>query len=184
MFFTLITDGGATASEAILSGATRAVEIFLTLAPTMALWCGMMRVFRSARLLDLLAQCLAPLIRLCFPTAAETGVGREELTACVAANLLGIGNAATPLAIQAMKAMKKTSPESDRATDDMVTLVALNASSFSMMPTTVIALRSAVGSSDPFSILLPVWCCSLACSIMAVFLCRLCASLTRRTEKI
>ncbi len=182
MLFTLITGGGAAASEAILSGAERAVSITLTLAPTMALWCGIMQVFRRVGLLESFTRLLSPLIRLCFPTAARTGVGREELASCIAANLLGIGNAATPLAIQAMKAMKSASTEEDRATDDMVTLVALNASSFSIMPTTVIALRSACGSSDPFSILLPVWCCSLVCSVMAVTLCRFLAPLTRKRD--
>lgn len=177
MAFTWITGNGMAASEAILSGAERAADMLLMLGPVMALWCGVMQVFRRVGLLEWLARFLAPVTAFCFPTAFKTGIGREELTACLAANLLGIGNAATPLAIQAMMAMKRSSPESDVATDDMITLVVLNASSFSLMPTTVIALRSACGSNAPFSILLPVWCCSLVCAAMAVLLCRLCASL-------
>ncbi|MBQ4574826.1 MAG: spore maturation protein [Clostridia bacterium] len=182
MLFTFLTGGGAAASEAILTGAERAVSIVLTLAPAMALWCGIMQVFRRVGLLEYLSRLLSPLITLCFPTAAKTGVGREELTACITANLLGIGNAATPLAIQAMKAMKSAHPDTDTASDDMITLVVLNTSSFSIMPTTVIALRSACNSADPFSILLPVWCASLVCSVMAVTLCRLCAPLTRKRD--
>lgn len=99
----------------------------------------------------------------------------EEISANLSANLLGIGNAATPLALRAMAAMEAGNPEPGRATDDMITLTVLNTASVSLVPTTILALRRAAGAASPYAILVPVWICSGAAAVLAVLICRLCA---------
>lgn len=97
----------------------------------------------------------------------------EEIAACLSANLLGMGNAATPFALAAMEKMQKSNPDPDTATDDMVTLTVLNTAAFSLLPTTLISLRQLGGSAHAASVLLPVWLVSLLSSIAAVLLSRL-----------
>jgi spore maturation protein A len=153
-----------------------------------------MELLRSAGVVRKIAQILRPILRLAFPRAFKTGIGAEEITMNISANMLGIGNAATPFAIAAMKAMRegqikngnKESTEGvdlDVATDDMITLAVLNASSLDLLPTTIIALRRAAGSADPYSIIVPVWICSAAGSVLAVLLCRFFAVIFRQKKR-
>lgn len=83
--------------------------------------------------------------------------------------MLGLGNAATPMGIKAMQEMSKANGNSDTASNDMVTFVVMNTCAISLMPTTLIALRRAAGSENPFEILIPVWICSAVCTVVAVF---------------
>lgn len=160
-------------SCAIVDGAGQAVTLTLSLCGMMALWCGVMNVWKEAGMIRGLSRILAPVLRLAFPDAWRTGIGREEITAAVTANLLGIGNAATPLALSAMAKMQEGNPTPDTARDDMVTLSVLACSPFSLLPTTLIALRRAAGSAEPYGILVPVWITSAVCAVTAVLLCRL-----------
>lgn len=167
-------------SGAILDGAEQAVTLTLSLLGMMMLWGGVMRVLQRAGVIRVLSRILSPVLRPAFPNAWRTGCAREEITAAVSANLLGVGNAATPLAISAMGKMQQENPDPDTATEDMVTLSVLATVSPSLLPTTVIALRRAAGAARPFEILLPVWITSLTCAVSAVILCRLCGWAGRR----
>lgn len=166
---------GEALGNAVLDGASGAVELTISLCGMMCLWCGIMRVLQEAGVIGRLAKLCAPLLRLAFPHAAKTGEGMEEISANLSANLLGIGNAATPLALRAMAAMEAGNPEPGRATDDMITLTVLNTASVSLVPTTILALRRAAGAASPYAILVPVWICSGAAAVLAVLICRLCA---------
>lgn len=168
-FFALITGNMATLSEAALLGAGKAVTVTLSLLGMMCLWGGLMRVAEEAGLLRWLTRLLSPLLRRVFPDAAKRGKGLEEISAALAANILGIGNAATPLSLSAMKALNDGS---DRATDDMVTFTVLSTAFPSLFPTTVMTLRSAAGSLSPMDILPAVWICSSVLAIVAVLLAR------------
>ena len=170
---------GAALGEAVLDGAASAVELTLSLGGMMCLWCGILRVLREAGLIGRLTRLCAPLLRLAFPHAARTGEGMEEIAANLSANLLGLGNAATPAALRAMGAMAAGNPEPERATDDMVTLVVLNTASVSLIPTTVLTIRHAAGAAEPYAVLVPIWICSAAAAVFGVLLCRLCAACGR-----
>ena len=160
-------------ANAALDGAARGVEVVLSLAGMTALWCGIMRVLEDIGAVRLLSRLLAPLLRAVFPTAFKHGIAREEITASVSANLLGISNAATPFALKAMEKMEAENPHPGVATDDMVTLAVLGAASPSLIPTTMIALRRAAGSLSPYQIILPVWICSLLTALFSVLFSRL-----------
>lgn len=174
----LCTGEGAALGAAVLEGAAAAVELTLSLGGMMCLWCGVLRVLQEAGVIGRLAQLCAPLLRLAFPHAARTGDGMEEIAANLSANLLGLGNAATPAALRAMTAMAAGNPRRERATDDMITLVVLNTASVSLIPTTVLTLRHAAGAAEPYAVLVPIWICSAAAALFGVLLCRLCAGCT------
>ena len=159
-------------ASAVIDGASEAVQITISRAGMMALWCGIMRVLERAGAIRLLSRLISPILRIFFPTAYRTGKGRDEISASIAANLFGIGNAATPLALRAMERMQEDNREKSIASDDMISLAVLNSSSFNLLPTTLIALRRASGSAAPYAIILPVWICSFSCALLALILSR------------
>ncbi len=165
---------------AVLDGASGAVTLTLSLCGMMCLWCGVMRVFEEAGLIGKVSRLLSPLLRLCFPMAYRSRIGVGEISANVSANLLGIGNAATPLALEAMKKLQSINPDKSTASADMITLAVLNTASFSIVPSTILALRRAAGSPSPHAVIVPIWIVSAACSLLAL---TLTALLRKATEK-
>lgn len=169
----------AEVSCAVLDGAQKSVTLVISLAGIMCLWSGALEVFTSAGLIGKLSRVMSPVLRLAFPQAWKTGCAKEEITAAVSANILGVGNAATPFALSAMDKMQSENPNPKCATDDMVTLSVLATSSVDLLPTTLIALRRSAGSAAPYTVIIPVWITSAVCAVFAVALCRLIAPLTR-----
>lgn len=162
----------------VFEGAEAAITLTFSLLGIMCLWCGIMQVLRDAGAIKVLSKLLSPLTRLFFPDAYKSGEGSEEISACIGANLLGIGNAATPLALSAIKKLHNDSIKRGGdpcvASRDMITLSVLNTASANLLPTTIIGLRRVAGASNPFSVVLPIWICSLSCAFLALFLCRTC----------
>ena len=148
-------------------GAARAVEVTISLMGVLCLWNGILAVFRAAGLMRRLAKLLSPILRRLFPTAYTEGAG-ESISAALSANMLGLGNAATPLALSAMEAMQKNNPDKTRATDDMVMFTVLGTASVNLFPGTLIALRVAAGSADPFCVLPFIWLGSVCGTIVAI----------------
>lgn len=159
-------------ASAIIDGASKAVSLSISLLGLTALWCGIMEVYSKCGACRLLAKLISPLMKLLFPEACKSGIGTEEIAANISANLLGLGNAATPLGIKAMEKLSEPNGGSDEASDDMVTFAVLNTSSVSLMPTTLIALRRAAGSVSPFDIIPAVWICSVCCCIVSMLFAR------------
>lgn len=183
--FSLLSGNAPALGEAVFSGAERAVSLSISLLGTQCLFCGILEVLQKAGATDRLSRLLSPFLSFAFPHAAKTGVGREEISASVAANLLGIGNAAAPFALEAFRKMQKDNPDKERATDDMVTLAVLNCSSFSLIPATLLSLRRAAGSQNPASVVLPILFCGLLSVLLSVVLCRLfCLAGRRRAERL
>lgn len=168
---------------AAVDGAARGVTLSLSMLGMMCLWCGVMEVLRDSGAIGLLSRLLRPILSRLFPEAFRNGVGDEEITASVAANMLGIANAATPFALAAMEKMDRGNDDPAAATDDMVTLAVLGSSSISLIPTTIITLRRAAGSAAPFSIIVPVWITSFICAAAGMLLCRLAAAVGGRGRR-
>lgn len=172
VLFTVFGGDPAALTGGVLDGAPRAMELMFSLSGAMALWCGIMRVLQEAGWMERLSRLLSPLLRHIFPHSWKDPDAREKITAAISANILGIGNAATPLALSAMEAMQKRNPTPKRATDDMITLAVLATASLDLLPTTLIALRRSGGSATPYTILPPVWITSFLCCVAAILLCR------------
>lgn len=166
-------------SAGALAGAARAVEITISLAGVLCLWTGILSVLRAAGLTARLARLLSPLLRILFPDSAKNGAA-EPIATAISANLLGLGNAATPLALSAMRQMQRANPTPDVATDDMVTFTVLATASVNLFPGTLIALRVSAGSADPFAVLVPVWIASIAGATMAILVSKSLRHLCRR----
>ncbi len=146
--WSIITGTSAETAAALLDGAGRAVEVTLALAGVMSLWSGVMAVLRDAGAIGMLSRVLRPIMRLIFHEECE------EAVACLAANFLGIGNAATPLGIDALKKLQRGR---ETATDDSIMLTVLCTASFAPIPTTVLAMRRASGAAVMFELLPAIW---------------------------
>lgn len=183
LFFAILTGNLPNLAGAILDGASKAVTLVIALVGIMGLWSGVMRVLDDVGVCRALAKLIAPLLRFIFPESYKKGVAMNEIAANISANMLGLGNAATPMGIKAMEAMRDAESGGDVASDDMVTFVVMNTCALSLMPTTLIALRRAAGSADPFGILIPVWICSAVCTIVAILFARGFAVFTRTATR-
>ncbi len=176
LFFAIFTGNVAAVSAAVLDGAEAAVSLSVSLLGIMCLWNGVMEVLKDAGLVAKLARILRPFLHFFFPESPE-----EEIAACVSANLLGLGNAATPLALAALDKMKQNA-RGELPTRDMITLAVMNTASLSLLPTTIISLRHAADSEDPFCVVAPIWLCSLCGFLLALFLCRAVGALCRHVD--
>ncbi len=157
-------------ASAIPDGAGRAVEVTLTLLGMMCLWSGVMQVLLDAGIVRKISHIFAPFLRYVFPKAYKTGEGYEEICATLSANFLGIGNAATPFALCAMKKMQGHNPHPEEADSEQITLAVLSTASLTLVPANLLALRRAANSADPFCIMIPVWITSLLCVAFALLL--------------
>ncbi len=168
--FAMATHRMAEVSYAVLAGATQAVTVSIGLLGALCFWNGILQLLHALGWVDRLSRLAAPILRRLFPNTFAQGAGSAEITACLCANLLGLGNAATPLAIAAMEQMQQQNPTPDTVTEDMLTFTVLGTAPFGLFPTTVLALRSAAGSAEPFAVLIPIWLCS-ACTTCVAILC-------------
>ncbi|MBR6826211.1 MAG: spore maturation protein A [Oscillospiraceae bacterium] len=150
-------------TPAALEGAQSAISLCISLSGALCLWSGLAKVMEKAGLTEKLGKVLRPLFRKLFPIAAQDPLALGYITANVSANLLGLGNAATPMGIAAVKRMHKLQGGSS-AGDEMCRLIVMNTASIQLFPTTVGAVRAACGARAPFDILPAVWITSL-CSV-------------------
>lgn len=164
-------------AAAAVTGAGDAVELCLSMAGMLCLWTGVMEVMRQSGLAGGLSRLLRPVLGRLFPDASKDGAVMDSLSANVSANLLGLGNAATPLGIQAAKGMSRKSP--GVASDELCLLVVCNTASIQLLPTTVAAVRAAAGCRNPFDILLAVWLASALSVAAGISACRLLSRLWR-----
>ena len=162
-------------SAAALTGAQSAVELCLSMAGAICLWSGVMTLMDRCGLSEKLAALLRPLLRRILPNASRDSETLAALSANVSANLLGLGNAATPLGIRSATRMAQGC--SGVASDELCRLVVLNTASIQLLPTTIAGVRAAHGCRTPFDILPAVWFSSVlsvaAGLLMAKFLSKL-----------
>ena len=149
----------AAVSAAAMEGAGAAVELCLSMAGAICLWSGVMALMDRCGLSEKLARLLGPVLRRILPRASRDSETMAAVSANVSANLLGLGNAATPLGIRA--ATRMAADCGGVASDELCRLVVLNTASIQLLPTTVAAVRSAYGCAAPFDILPAVWLSSL-----------------------
>ena len=157
-------------TSAVLAKSGEAVELVISLCGVICLWSGVMRVAQRAGILEKLARILSPIVSFLFKGVKKGGKAAGLITMNIAANILGLGNASTPLGIAAMKAIAEedASFKGDIAADDMIMLAVLNTASLQIVPTTAAALRAANGAEKPFDILPCVWIVSVYSVVLVV----------------
>ena len=144
-------------SSAALSGCGEAVTLAISLTGMLCLWSGLMEIARRCRLTEKLAVLFRPVTRLLFPSVRQGSAAMSAICMNLSANLLGLGNAATPLGLAAMRELQKENPDPATASTPMVTFVVLNTASLQLVPTTCAVLRQQAGSAAPMEILPAVW---------------------------
>ena len=149
----VLTGQGASLASSVVQGAQAGVTLAISLAGSLCLWSGVGRLMDAAGLTHALSRLLRPILQRLFPGTREDPQLLRDLSGNVCANLLGLGNAATPMGIRAAKGMK----QGDTATDELCRLIVLNTASIQLIPANVAAVRSSLGCGSPFDILIPVW---------------------------
>ena len=181
--FRAAVEGGAspiaTLSAAMVESAGGAVELAIGLVGVMTLFLGLMKIAEAGGLLTVISRLLRPLMTRLFPDVPADHPAMGAMILNLSANVLGLGNAATPFGIRAMQELDTLNPEKGTATDAMVLFLAINTSSVTLLPTGVIALRAAAGSADPAGILPTTLFSSMAATIVAIIVAKLYGRLPR-----
>lgn len=155
----------------IFSSLENAIKLSINLLGTICLWNGIMQIASKTTVIDELTSFLRPIIRYLFPDLKKKPKIQKEISMNMIANILGLGNAATPLGLKAMKSMQEENEDKDVLSDSMAMFIVINTASIQIIPTTVIAIRNSLGSANPTSIVFPVWIatiCAAICGIIAV----------------
>ena len=173
----LATGRGDLVAAAAVEGAQAAVELCVSIAGMLCLWTGVMEIMRRSGLAEGLSRLLRPVLSALFPQVSKDRGVMDSISANVSANLLGLGNAATPLGIEAVRRMERKNPGT--ASDAMCMLVVCNTASIQLIPTTVASVRAAAGSSSPFDILPAVWLASVLSVGVGIAACKLLARIWR-----
>ena len=163
----LLLGNGGELAEAVAQGAQSGITLAISIAGSVCLWTGVGKLMEKAGLTALLSRLIAPILNRVFPTTRNDGLARHYLSANICANFLGLGNAATPMGIQAAKRLVDPRQPSV-ATDELCRLVVLNTASIQLIPATVAAVRAGLGASAPFDILPAVWVTSLCSATMGL----------------
>lgn len=158
---------------AAITGAETAVNISLGLIGIMALWLGIMKIAEEAGLIKLLARLIKPVTRRLFPEIPPDHPAMGAMLLNLAANWLGLSNAATPLGLKAMEELQSLNKSSETASNSQVLFLAMNTASITFIPATIIGVRVAAGSKDPFSIIATSLFASCCATIVAIIVAKL-----------
>ena len=167
-------------NESIFNSCSQTVEMILSFLGIMCMWNGIMQIIKETTLIDKIKKILRPFMRFLFPKLNIKSKAYEEMTMNIVANLLGLGNAATPLGLKAMQALQEENPEKKKLSDTMIMFLVLNTASIQIIPTTIIAIRSSLGSSNPAKIIIPVWISTIVAASAGILTVKL---LSKRKEK-
>lgn len=136
----------------MLSSASKSIELILTMLPIMCLWLGIVNIAKKSGLLDKLSKLLTPILKLIFPEIPKHHPAFSYISINIIMNMLGVGNAATPFGLKAMKSLQELNNEKDTASRSMITFIVLNTAAVTIIPTTIISLRILNKSLNPMSI--------------------------------
>ncbi len=170
LIFALLMGNGSQIASAAVTGAQDAVSFLLSIAGGICFWSGLMEVMGRSGLSEGLSRLLSPLIRLIYGKWAEDRQVREAISQNMAANILGLGSAATPAGLRAISRMEELRQRGRLPQSALILLIVVNTTSMQLLPTTIAAVRSAAGAQQPFDILPAVWCasvCSVVCAVLA-----------------
>ncbi len=162
----LFTGKGEEVALAATEGAAEAVTTCIEIAGIMALWNGLMNIASESGLIASFSKAIKPVYKLFFKNIPSDSRAGKNILLNITANILGLGNAATPFGLAAMEEMGKDAD--GRATDEMIVFVLLNTASIQLLPTTIISLRAAAGSVSPSDIIVPVWIVSVFAFVMGL----------------
>ncbi len=157
-------------SNALIDSGAGSLELIMTMAGILCLWSGIMKIASESGLTSVFAKLFAPVLRPLFPRLNKDSEAFESISMNISANLLGLGNAATPFGLKAMKQLHQLNGCKATASNEMVVFVVMNTASLQLLPTTLAVLRQSYGSKAPFEIIVPVWISSACALCVALIL--------------
>lgn len=166
--YAIYTGNISNINTAIFSSAEQTVSLCFTLLGTLCLWNGIMNIALKTSLIKKLTQIFKPLIKFLFPDLRNDEKISEEVSMNIIANILGLGNASTPLGLKAISSMQKKNSNKKVLNNSMAMFILINTASLQIIPTTIIAIRSSLGSENPSKIILAVWISTIVAFIVAI----------------
>jgi len=158
-------------NNSIFESTENVVNFSLTLVGMTCLWSGIMEVASNTKIIDYLSKLLNPIVNFLFP---KVGIkSKKNIIMNIVANILGLGNAATPLGMKAMEELQKESKDKEILSDNMMMLIVLNTASLQVIPITVLAIRNSLGSVNPTCIIVPIWISTICAVIVGIIVTKL-----------
>jgi len=172
IIFGLVTGKGEVLSKSVISSTEASVKLVIGLAGMMSLWSGIMKIAQKSGITDKIAVVLRPILRLLFKDAPKNKDAMGSILLNLTSNMLGLSNAATPFGIKAMEELQKSNPKKDTATNDMALFLVLNATCIQLIPTSIISMRAACGSTNPGIVIIPAMITTGIAAIMGIIYCK------------
>ena len=169
----IFTGNGEGISNAIIGSIDSTVSFIIGLVGLMCFWCGVMKVAEKSGFTEKLAKLMKPILKLIFKESAKDEKSLGAIVMNITANMMGLGNAATPFGIKAMEEMDRLNNEKGRASNDMALFLVLNAACIQLVPSTVLSIRAAAGSTNPGVIILPAIISTGTAAIVGVICCKI-----------
>lgn len=169
-------------SASVSEGAAAGINLILSIGGMIILWSALLELMKRSGLLKKLTNLLLPFLKLLFPSAKNSPEVMENISANVSANLLGLGNAATPAGISAARGLYSLTGNSF-VSDDLCMLVVINTASLQLIPTTVAAIRASLGAANPFDILPAVWAATLISQTFGICTAKLCSKIYKKEKR-
>ena len=166
-------------NNSIFESTNSAIKLSIDLLGSMCLWSGIMQIASKTTLIENLTKLLNPLLNFLFPKLKENKKIKKEVSMNIIANILGLGNAATPLGLKAMKSMQEENKNKETLSDTMMMFIVVNTASIQLIPTTVIAIRNSLGSQNPTSIIFPIWISTIIAAVIGITVTKIIIKLTR-----
>lgn len=167
-------------NNSIFESAENVVEFSISLIGLTCLWSGIMEIATNTKMIDYLCKILNPIIKVLFPNLKENNTTKKNVMLNIIANILGLGNAATPLGLKAMDDLQKENKKKDTLSDNMMMLIVLNTASLQLIPTTILAIRSSLGSENPSIIIFPVWIATICAAIVGIIAAKIIIKITNK----
>ena len=171
-------------NSSIFDSVEDAVNLSITMLGTMCLWSGIINVAANTNIMKMMNKMLKPIIRFLFPEIRENKKAQNEISMNMVANILGLGNAATPLGLKAMESLQEENKNKEELSNSMIMLIVINTASIQIIPTTIIAIRSSLGAENPTSIIVPVWIATICAAVVGVTVTKLLIRHLNKREKI
>ena len=173
-----------TLNSSIFESVESAVNLSITMLGTMCLWSGIINVATNTKIINIINKLLRPVIKFLFPELKRNTKAQNEISMNMVANILGLGNAATPLGLKAMETLQKENKNKNELSNSMIMLIVLNTASIQLIPTTIIAIRSSLNSKNPTAIIFPVWIATICAAITGITVTKLLIKYSKKREKI
>ena len=170
VIYSIISGNIEEVNTGIFNSLSEAVELSITFLGTICLWSGIMVIAKKTSIISKLNKLLKPFINFLFPDLKNNEMAKQEISMNMIANILGLGNAATPLGIKAMQTMQKANKSKETLSNSMMMFIVINTASIQLIPTNVIAIRTSLNSQNPTSIIIPVWIATIIAGIVGIFL--------------